>query len=53
MIPMSGHFFVIDIFIRLMQDMARGSEEHSLEFQELFNEYLVIFEGKLEEFIGE
>ncbi|CAM9976418.1 unnamed protein product [Pylaiella littoralis] len=32
--------------------MAAGkSEEHSLEYQELFNEYLLIFEGKLEEFI--
>lgn len=34
--------------------MAEGrSEEHSLEYQELFNEYLLMFEGKLEEFIGE
>ena len=34
--------------------MAAGeSEEHSLEYQELFNEYLLMFEGKLEEFIGE
>ena len=34
--------------------MAEGkSEEHSLEYQELFNEYLLIFEGKLEEFIGQ
>lgn len=33
--------------------MAEGrSEEHALEYQELFNEYLLIFEGKLEEFIG-
>ncbi|CAM9137626.1 unnamed protein product, partial [Sphacelaria rigidula] len=32
--------------------MAEGkTEEHSLEYQELFNEYLLIFEGKLEEFI--
>ncbi|CAM9292062.1 unnamed protein product [Ectocarpus sp. 8 AP-2014] len=32
--------------------MADGkSEEHALEYQELFNEYLLIFEGKLEEFI--
>ncbi|CAM9230055.1 unnamed protein product [Scytosiphon promiscuus] len=32
--------------------MAEGrSEEHALEYQELFNEYLLIFEGKLEEFI--
>lgn len=38
----------------LLQVMAEGkSEEHSLEYQELFNEYLLIFEGKLEEFIGE
>lgn len=36
------------------QIMAEGkSEEHSLEYQELFNEYLLIFEGKLEEFIGQ
>lgn len=34
--------------------MAEGkSEEHSLEYQELFNEYLLIFEGKLEDFIGQ
>lgn len=34
--------------------MAEGkSEEHSLEYQELFSEYLLMFEGKLEEFIGE
>lgn len=33
--------------------MAEGkTEEHSLEYQELFNEYLLIFEGKLEDFIG-
>lgn len=39
---------------RELQVMAEGkSEEHSLEYQELFNEYLLIFEGKLEEFIGE
>lgn len=38
----------------LLQVMAEGaSEEHSLEYQELFNEYLLMFEGKLEEFIGE
>lgn len=35
------------------QVMSDGkSEEHALEYQELFNEYLLIFEGKLEEFIG-
>lgn len=34
--------------------MAEGkTEEHALEYQELFNEYLQIFEGKLEEFIGQ
>lgn len=38
----------------LLQVMAEGkSEEHALEYQELFNEYLLMFEGKLEEFIGE
>lgn len=37
----------------LGQVMAEGKvEEHNLEYQELFNEYLLIFEGKLEEFIG-
>lgn len=41
------------LLLLLLQVMAEGkSEEHSLEYQELFNEYLLIFEGKLEEFIG-
>lgn len=48
------HLLNIFLPLLLLQIMAEGrSEEHSLEYQELFNEYLLMFEGKLEEFIGE